>query len=195
MREALAALEAERARLDARSAAETERLQALAFKLGAQQWEFEAARDAFGDTMRKFAPGGGAGHFLARAIARRSEQVCSPLPPETRLLASCLAFSNVCGLNISLRPLTLPSELAHVKREGQGHGRLVVKCRMVSEGGLRGVQEARTRCAEHSGAAEAGQRAAAALAASLALSGLDAEPQIVDARAQLFASPAKQLLA
>ena len=51
--------------------------QALAFKLGAQQWEFEAARDAFGDTMRKFAPGGGAGHFLARAIARRSEQVCN----------------------------------------------------------------------------------------------------------------------
>ena len=51
--------------------------QALAFQLGAQQWEFEAARDAFGDTMRKFAPGGGAGHFLARAIARRSEQVAS----------------------------------------------------------------------------------------------------------------------
>ncbi|KAK9826204.1 hypothetical protein WJX81_007511 [Elliptochloris bilobata] len=126
VRAALAALEAERARLDARSAAETERLQALAFQLGAQQWEFEAARDAFGDTMRKFAPGGGAGHFLARAIARRSEQ------------------------------------------------------------------EARARCADkQGGAAEAGQRAAAALAASLALSSLDAEPRVVDARAQLSASPAK----
>ena len=53
-------------------------------------------------------------------------------------------------------------------------------------------QEARARCADkQGGAAEAGQRAAAALAASLALSSMDVEPRVVDARAQLSASPAK----
>ena len=46
-----------------------------AFELGAAKWEFENARKAFGDTMRKFAPGGGAGHFLANAIARRTDRV------------------------------------------------------------------------------------------------------------------------
>jgi hypothetical protein len=46
-----------------------------AFELGAAKWEFENARKAFGDTMRKFAPGGGAGHFLANAIARRTDKV------------------------------------------------------------------------------------------------------------------------
>lgn len=48
---------------------------AQAFELGAAKWEFENARKAFGDTMRKFAPGGGAGHFLANAIARRTDRV------------------------------------------------------------------------------------------------------------------------
>ncbi len=51
------------------------------------------------------------------------------------------------------------------------------------------AQEAKARCGEQGGAAEAGQRAAAALAASLALPGLDAEPRVVDARAAL-AGPA-----
>ena len=44
-------------------------------KLGEKEWEFENAKKAFGDTMRKFAPGGGAGHFLANAIARRTDAV------------------------------------------------------------------------------------------------------------------------
>jgi len=50
-------------------------------KLGEKEWEFENAKKAFGDTMRKFAPGGGAGHFLANAIARRTDAVslCSHL--------------------------------------------------------------------------------------------------------------------
>lgn len=48
---------------------------AQAFELGAAKWEFENARKAFGDTMRMFAPGGGAGHFLANAIARRTDRV------------------------------------------------------------------------------------------------------------------------
>ena len=50
-------------------------LRAQAFELGAAKWEFENARKAFGDTMRMFAPGGGAGHFLANAIARRTDRV------------------------------------------------------------------------------------------------------------------------
>lgn len=50
-------------------------LRAQAFELGAAKWEFENARKAFGDIMRKFAPGGGAGHFLANAIARRTDRV------------------------------------------------------------------------------------------------------------------------
>lgn len=54
------------------------------------------------------------------------------------------------------------------------------------------MQEARARCADkQGGAAEAGQRAAAAVAASLALSSMDTEPRMVDARAQLTTSPAK----
>jgi hypothetical protein len=93
---ALGALEAERARLDARSAAEAARLQEVAFRLGAQQWEFEAARDAFGDTMRQFAPGGGAGHFLARAIARRSEQVPPARAPRLACVGARRASLRAC---------------------------------------------------------------------------------------------------
>ena len=53
------------------------------------------------------------------------------------------------------------------------------------------MQEARARCADkQGGAAEAGQRAAAALAASL-VSSMDTEPRVVDVRAQLTTSPAK----
>ncbi|BDA48903.1 probable Afadin- and alpha-actinin-binding protein at N-terminal half [Coccomyxa sp. Obi] len=74
VRAALQALEAERARLTAAAEAEKARLQKQAFELGAAKWEFENARKAFGDTMRKFAPGGGAGHFLANAIARRTDR-------------------------------------------------------------------------------------------------------------------------
>lgn len=222
-------------------------VQALAFKLGAQQWEFEAARDAFGDTMRKFAPGGGAGHFLARAIARRSEQVrdcsCSAdvhsldtadyyaLQPRaismgcllhsTRQLLVSLTLSRwnaeadadassgslqiclllhicfsayvpfagmcllaLCKLHLLIALLTsaCQSEMLHVPVLRSWP----LKCRPAH------VQEARARCADkQGGAAEAGQRAAAALAASLALSSMDTEPRVVDARAQLTASPAK----
>ncbi|EIE18816.1 hypothetical protein COCSUDRAFT_44983 [Coccomyxa subellipsoidea C-169] len=74
VRAALQALETERARLTAVAEAEKARLQKQAFELGAAKWEFENARKAFGDTMRKFAPGGGAGHFLANAIARRTDR-------------------------------------------------------------------------------------------------------------------------
>jgi len=257
---ALGALEAERARLDARSAAEAARLAEVAFRLGAQQWEFEAARDAFGDTMRQFAPGGGAGHFLARAIARRSEQV----PPA----AAPRACMRRRAARVSARPPRSHRALQHEVQREQGcqrqprgpgaarhgaqncpycnatacrrppglymhlccsHGRLdagapmqhagraaaVEKSSMESSQSVRHLsnqalrpsvdapraQEAKARCGEQGGAAEAGQRAAAAMAASLALPGLDAEPRVVDARAALAgpaagpAPPAEQVLA
>ena len=55
-------------------------------KLGEKEWEFENAKKAFGDTMRKFAPGGGAGHFLANAIARRTDAVSSRSDVRAHLL-------------------------------------------------------------------------------------------------------------
>ena len=43
--------------------------------LGKAKWEFENTRNAFQETMSQFAPGFGAGTFLARAIAKRSALV------------------------------------------------------------------------------------------------------------------------
>ena len=47
-------------------------------ELGHAKWEFENTKSAFQENMRQFAPGFGAGTFLAKAIAMRSAKV--PLP-------------------------------------------------------------------------------------------------------------------
>lgn len=70
-------------------------------KLGEKEWEFENAKKAFGDTMRKFAPGGGAGHFLANAIARRTDAVIAH-PQNYANTGSCsklCQFRKCCALS------------------------------------------------------------------------------------------------
>ena len=43
--------------------------------LGQARWEFDNTQKAFQEAMSKFAPGFGAGVFLARAIAKKSAAV------------------------------------------------------------------------------------------------------------------------
>ena len=49
-------------------------------ELGLAKLEFETHRTVFAETMREFAPGFGAGAFLAKAMARNAAQVSSARP-------------------------------------------------------------------------------------------------------------------
>ena len=47
-----------------------------AFELGQAKWQFDNTRQEFERAMRQFAPGFGAGKFLAKAIEKRSARAC-----------------------------------------------------------------------------------------------------------------------